>query len=78
MTAGSELEEIESVDRAGLDARDVAEGFDNVLAVLVGIPDDQWPAALAVASSSHLTLAGAHLPRLSNLLNVRASTDAFQ
>jgi len=74
----SKLEEVEGIDRAGLDTRDVAEALDELLAVMFGAVNDERTAALAVAAAPHLTLTGAELLGLLNLLNIRAGTDGLE
>lgn len=54
-----ELEQIERKDRAGFHARDIAEGADEVLAVGLGVVDDEGTATLTIAASSHLAFSRA-------------------
>lgn len=70
-----ELEEVQSVYGAGLDAGDVAEPADQVLAVFVRVVHDQGPAALAVAATPEFALAGAQFPGSAGFFEVRARTD---
>lgn len=78
VTTGSELEEVEGVDGGGLDTRDVAEGLDELLAVGLGVVDDERTAALAETTATHLTLTGAGLLGLLDLDEVRAGTDSLE
>lgn len=78
MATGRELEEVERVDRAGLNAGDVAEALDKLGAVVGRVVYDQGAAALAVPAASELALAGAQGPRLLDLLKVGTSTDRLQ
>ena len=78
VATGSELQEVESVNGARLDAGDVSEGSDHVFAVVIGIPHDKWTTALPVATASHLALTSSHLARLGYLINIRTSPNALQ
>lgn len=78
VAAGGELEEVEGVDGAGLDAGDVAEALDEVLAVGLGVVDDEGAAALAVAAAAELALAGAELLGALDLVEVSAGADGAE
>lgn len=78
VATGGELEEVEGGDGGGLDAGDVAESGDELLAVGLGIVDDEGTAALAVATATELALAGAELLGLLGLLNVGTGTDSTE
>lgn len=75
VTAGGELEKVEAVDAAQLDAGQVAEGL---LDAVVGRVDDQGSAAHGVTAVTHLTLSGADLLRLVGLLHVVEGADRGQ
>lgn len=75
---GSELEEVEGVDGAGLNTGDVAESTDELLAVGLGVVDDKGSAALAEAAVTELTLTGAHLLGLLDLGEVGAGTEGLE
>lgn len=78
VAAGGELEEVEGVDGAGLDTGDVAEGAAELLAVDLGVVDDQGTAALAETTATQLTLTGAHLLGLLDLDEVGAGAESLQ
>lgn len=78
VTAGGELEEVEGGDGAGLDTGDVAESEDEVLAVNLGVVDDQRPAALAVTTAPHLALTSAELLGALDLFDIGTGTDGLQ
>lgn len=73
-----ELEEVEREHGRGLDAGDVAEGAHELLAVGVGVVDDQWAAALHVAATAEFALAGAELAGFGHFADVWAGTDGFE
>lgn len=70
-----ELEEVEGVDVAALDTGDVAEGLEEVLAVLGGVVDDEGATTLDVATVPELTLTGAELAGVLDLLDIGGGTD---
>jgi hypothetical protein len=78
VTTRGELEEVEGVDGGGLNTGDVAEGLDELLAVGLGVVDDERTTALAETTATHLTLTGAGLARLLDLDEVRAGTDSLE
>jgi hypothetical protein len=78
VTTGGKLEEVEGRDGAGLDTGDVAETNDELLAVNLGVVDDQGTTALAVAAATELALTGAELLGLLGLVNVSTSTDGAE
>ena len=73
-----ELEEVEGVDVAGLDTGKVAESGDEVLAVLGGVVDDEGAATLDVATVPQLTLTGAELAGVLDLLDIGGGTDSLE
>ena len=75
MSTGCELEEVEREDGRGLNACDVAESACDLLAVDLGVVDDQGTTALAVAAPTELTLTGAELAGLLDLVDVCGGTD---
>lgn len=78
MTTRGELEEVESLDGAGLNTGDVAEALDELLSVNLGVVDDQRATALAVAATTQLTLTSTELLGALDLLDVRAGTNGLQ
>jgi len=78
VTTGGELEEVERVDRAGLNTGDVAESTDELLAILLGVDNDQRTTALLVAATPHLALTSANLLGVLGLLNVLTGTDSLE
>lgn len=73
-----ELEEVEGVDVRGLDTGDVAERLDEVLAVLGGVVDDEGATALDAAAVPQLTLTGAELAGVLDLLDIGGGTDSLE
>merc|ERR1711988_1840038 len=73
-----ELEQVERVDWASLDTRDVAGGRHDLLAILLRLVDDERAAALSVASAPQLTLAGANLLGELDLLEILASANGLE
>lgn len=78
VTAGGELEEVQGVDGGGLNAGDVAESKDKILAILLGVVNDQRTAALGVAATPHLTLTSTDLAGLLDALDVSTGTDGLE
>ena len=78
VTTWCELEEIQGVDWAGLNTRDVAECTDESLAILLVVVNHQWATALTVAAPTHLTFTGAQLAGLLDLDDIWACTDGLQ
>jgi hypothetical protein len=78
VTTGGELEEVEGEDRGRLNTRDVAESTDELLAVGLGVVDDERAAALAEAAASQLTLTGTHLAGLGDLDELGTSTNSLE
>lgn len=78
VTTRSQLEEVESVNRGCLNTGNVAEGSDELLAVALGVVDNERTTSLAVAATTELTLAGAQLLGLLNLDDIWASTNSLQ
>lgn len=78
VSTGGELEKVQGEDGRSLNTRNVAESLGQLLAVDLRVVDDERTTALAVAAATHLTLTGAELLRLGDLLDVRSSTDSLQ
>lgn len=78
VTTGCELEEIESIDGAGLDTGDVSEALDEILSIDLGAVDNEGTTSLAVTAASELALSGAELLGSLSLLNIRAGTDSLE
>ena len=73
-----ELEEVKGVDVAALNTGDVAEGLEELLAVLGGVVDDEGAATLDVATVPQLTLTGAELAGVLDLLDIGGGTDSLE
>ena len=73
-----ELEEVERVDGAGLDTGDVAESKDKILAILLGVVDNERTTALSVAATPHLALTSADLAGVASLEHILASADCLE
>ena len=78
MATRGELEEVEGVDGRSLDTGDVAESKDEVLAILIGVVDDERTTALLVTAATELTLTSTELAGVLGLLNILTSTDSLQ
>lgn len=78
VTTGSELEEVESGDGAGLDTSDVAESGDELLAIGLGGVDDKRTTSLAVAAATELALTSTDLLGVLDLADVLTGTDSLQ
>jgi hypothetical protein len=78
VATGGELEEVQGEDGRGLNTGDVAESTDKLLAVNLGVVDDEGTTALAEAAVPQLTLTGAHLLGLLDLDEFGASTDSLE
>jgi hypothetical protein len=78
VAAGRELEEVEREDGRRLDAGQVAERLGDLLAVDLGVVDDQGPAALAVAAATELALTGAELAGVLDLVDVGRGADGLE
>lgn len=78
VTTRGELQQVQGVDGGGLNTGDVAETLDELLAVDLGVVDDEGSAALAVAAATELALTGAELLGALDLLQVGAGTDGLQ
>lgn len=78
VTTGGELEEVEREDGGGLNTGDVAESLDELLAIDLGVVDNQRTTALAVTTATELTLTGTDLLGLLDLDKVRTSTNSLQ
>lgn len=72
VSTGGELEEVEAVDVAELDAGEVAEGLLDT--VVVGV-DDQRTTTEGVAAVAHLALAGTDLLGIGGLLDIGEGTN---
>ena len=75
MTAGGELEEVERADVGGLDTRDVAEGLDQAVVLVV---DDEGAAALAELAVAGLATAGADLAAGDDLGDVGVGLEGLE
>lgn len=73
-----ELEEVESEDGGGLNSGDVAESLDELLAIDLGVVDNQRTTTLAVTAATELTLTGTDLLGLLDLDQVGTSTNSLQ
>lgn len=78
VAAWCELEEVEGVDWASLDACNVAESANKILAVHLWLVNDERTAALLMAAVSQFTLASAQLAGVLDLLKLLASTDCVE
>lgn len=78
MATGGELEEVERVDRRGLDTGNVAESLDELLAILIGVVDDERSTALLVAATPQLALTSTEFARVLGLLNISTGTDSLE
>jgi hypothetical protein len=78
VTTGGKLEEVEGRDGAGLDTGDVAETNNELLAVNLGVVDDQGTTTLAVTAATELALTGAELLGLLGLVNISTGTDGAE
>lgn len=78
VTTGCELEEVEGGDGAGLDTGDVAEAVDELLAVGLGVVDDEGTTTLAVAAATELALTGANLLGALDLLDVGTGANGLE
>ena len=78
MASWSELEEVQGEDRAGLNTGDITECTDEVLAIGLGVVDDEWSTALTVTAATEFTLTGAELAGFLHLDDVWAGTDGLE
>jgi hypothetical protein len=78
VTTRGELEEVKGGDGAGLDTGDVAETNDELLAVDLGVVDDQGATALAVAAATELALTGTELLGLLGLVDFGTGTNGAE
>lgn len=78
VTTGGELEKVEGVDRRSLNAGDVAHSKDELLAILLGVVDDERTTALSVTAAPHLTLTSTKLLGLADPLDVGTSTNLLE
>lgn len=78
VTTRSELKQVQGVDVADLNTRDVAEGLDDVLAVLGRVNNEERTTALGVPAVPQLALASAELARALDLLNILTSTNSLE
>lgn len=78
MATGGELEQVQREDGRGLNTSQVAERLGDLLAVDLGVVDDQGTAALAVAAATELALTGAQLARVLDLLDIGGGTDGLE
>ena len=75
MSTRGELEEVELVDRAGLDTWDVLERTNKSLILLV---DDERAPSLPVSPVPHLSLTGSDLARVGNLGDIGVGRDGLE
>ena len=78
VTTGSQLEQVQGGDGAGLDTGDVAESADEVLAIDGGVVDDERTTALAVAAATELALTGTELLGALDLLDIGTGADSLE
>jgi hypothetical protein len=78
VTTGGELEEVQGEDGGGLNTGDVAESLDEVLAVGLGVVDNQRTATLAEAAVTELTLTSTELLGLLDLDELVTGTDGLE
>ena len=78
VTTGGELEEVQGEDGGGLNTGNVAEGTDELLAIDLGVVDNQRTAALAEAAVTQLTLTSTELAGLLDLDEVLTGTDSLE
>ncbi len=78
MATRSKLEQVEREDGAGLDTRDVAERKSGLLAIGLGVVDDERPTTLAVTTTTELTLTGTEFLGCADAGKVWACTDGLQ
>lgn len=78
VTTRGELQQVQGVDGGGLNTGDVAETLNELLAVDLGVVDNEGSAALAVAAATELALTGAELLGALDLLQIGAGTDGLQ
>lgn len=73
-----ELKEVEREYGAGLNTRNVAERADEMLAISLRVINDQWPATLTVAATSHFPLTGTEFAGGLDFADVWTCTDGFE
>jgi hypothetical protein len=78
VATGGELEEVQGEDGRGLNTGNVAKSTDKLLAVNLGVVNDEGTTALAEAAVPQLTLTGAHLLGLLDLDEVGAGTESLE
>ena len=78
VTTGGQLEKVQGVDRAGLDAGQVAGTGDELLAIDLGVVDDQRATALTVTAASELALTSTELLGLPGLLDIGGGANSLQ
>lgn len=78
MATGSELEEVQGAYGAGLNTGNVAESLNELLAVDLGVVDDERTTSLAVTAATELALTGAELLGVLGLLEIGASADSLE
>ena len=78
VATGGELEKVEGGDGGGLDTGNVAESLDDLLAVDLGVVDDERTAALAVTTATKLTLTGTELLGGLDLVDVSTSSNGLE
>ena len=78
VAARRELQQVEREDAARLDAGDVAEGLDELLAVGLGLVDDEGPAALLVPAPTKFPFSGAKFAGGGDFGNVGSGADGAE
>lgn len=78
VTTRGELEEVEGRDGGGLNTGDVAEALDELLAIDLGVVDNQRTTALAVAAATELALTGTELLGALDLLELSTGADSLE
>lgn len=78
VTTRGQLQQVQGVDGGGLHTGNVAETLDELLAIHLGVVDDEGTAALAVAAATELALAGAELLGALDLLQIGTGTDGLE
>lgn len=75
VATGGQLEQVQVLDVAGLDSRNVSESLDEALVIVV---NDQRSSSLPVSPVPHLSLSGSQLSRVGNLDDVGVGLDGLQ
>jgi hypothetical protein len=78
VTTRGKLEKVEGRDGGGLNTGDVAETLDELLAVNLGVVDNQRTTALAVAAATELALTGTELLGALDLLEIGTGANGLE